>query len=247
MSRISNTLDSTLYFKKTFTYLKTNKWSWKYLIIPFFINFIISIILWVFLFNLIQGFVLGFSILSMIPAFFTGIISLIVVIISLLVTIYLFFLLANIISSPFNGLLTDKMLSKAGIQSESKVDFISLIIREVIRAIKFELMKLLLIIFLFLLGIIITAIPVLGVFIATIINFTGNTYLSLVDYFDPGLSYLGFNVSEKFRYVRRIIKQSWSFFLFSGFFMYIPLINIIYIPLAVVTANLVIIEKQKSE
>lgn len=246
MSKITNTLNSLFYIRKTFKYIKSNPWSWKYLIIPFFINLILSIALWIFLFNLIQGFVLGLGFLSIIPGFLTGIISFLVLVITFLTTIYLFFLLANIIASPFNGLLTDRMLSMAGIESENKTDVVSLVIREILRAIKFEVLKLVLVLLLFIVSLIITVIPVIGVLLAGLVNFIGNTYLSLVDYFDPGLSYKGVDVTGRFKYVKHIVKDSWGFFLVSGLIMYIPLINIVYIPLAVITANLVLIEKDKS-
>jgi CysZ protein len=181
-----------------------------------------------------------------IPGFLTGVISFLVLVITFLTTIFLFFLLANIIAAPFNGLLTDKMLTKAGVESENKTDLVSLVLREINRAIKFEVLKLLLVLVLFVLTLIITIVPVVGVLLAGVINFIGNTYLSLVDYFDPGLSYKGYDVSGKFKYVKNIIKESWGFFLLSGLIMYIPFINIIYIPLAVITANLVLIEKNKS-
>lgn len=246
MSKISSTLNTLFYIRKSFKYVKSNPWCWKYLIIPFVINLILSIVLWILLFNLIQGFILGLSFLSIIPAFLTGLISILVLIITFFTTIFLFYLLANIIASPFNGLLTDKMLSKAGIESENKTDVVSLIIREIIRALKFEALKLALVFMLFILGLIISVVPVVGVILAGLINFFGNTYLSLVDYFDPGLSYKGFEVPAKFKYVKNITKDSWGFFLVSGLMMYIPVINIVYIPIAVITANLVLIEKNKS-
>ncbi|MCA9379604.1 EI24 domain-containing protein [Candidatus Dojkabacteria bacterium] len=246
MGKISSSLNTLFYIRKSFQYIKANKWSWKYLLVPFILNLILSIVLWVLLFNLIQNFVLGLSFLSVIPGFLTGVISFLVLVITFLTTIFLFFLLANIIASPFNGLLTDKMLTKAGVESENKTDLVSLVVREIIRAIKFEVLKIFLVIVLFVLSLIISIVPVIGVVLAGVINFIGNTYLSLVDYFDPGLSYKGYNVSGKFKYVKNIIKESWGFFLLSGLIMYIPFINIIYIPLAVITANLVLIEKNKS-
>lgn len=243
MSKIRSSINSLFYIRKTFQYVKSNPWSWKYLLIPFLINLIFSVGLWVFLFNLIQGFVLGLGFLSVIPGFFAGFISFLVLIITFLTTIYLSFLLANIIASPFNGLLTDKMLKRAGIESANEQDVLSLILREVFRAIRFELLKLILVLFLFIFGLIISIIPVVGLLLAGLLNFMGNAYLSFVDYFDPGLSYKCVDVTEKFKFVRNIIKDSWWFFLLSGLIMYIPLINIVYIPLAVITANLILIEK----
>ena len=246
MRNISVSINSFLYIKKTREYIKANPWCVKYLIIPFVINSLLSIALWVFLFNIIQTFILSLGFLGAIPAFLSGVISFFVLVITFLTTIYLFFLLANLIASPFNGLLTDKMLSKAGIASENKTNVLSLITREIIRAIKFEVLKLFLVFLLFILSLIISVIPAIGVVLAGVLNFAGNTYLSLVDYFDPGLSYKGVNISSRFKYVKNVIKDSWGFFLISGLFMYIPFINIIYIPLAVITANLVLIEKEKA-
>lgn len=247
MSRISTTINSFFYTKKSFKYIRVNPWIWKYLIIPFIINLILSISLLFLLFNSIQGMLLGLSFLSVIPGFFTGFISILVFIITFIITVYLFFLLANIIAAPFNGLFTDKMLSDAGIVSENKTNLANLFIREISRAIKFEILKLFLVIVLFFTGLVISLIPAIGFLMAGLLSFVGNTYLSLVDYFDPGLSYIGVNISGRFKYVKNIVKDSWGFFIISGFVMYIPILNILYIPFAVITANLLLIEKNKSK
>jgi CysZ protein len=190
---------------------------------------------------------LGLSFLSAIPGFFTGFISILVFLITFIITVYLFFLLANIIAAPFNGFFTDKMLSNAGIVSENKANLVNLVIREISRAIKFEILKLFLVIVLFFTGLVISLIPAIGFLMAGLLSFVGNTYLSLVDYFDPGLSYIGVNISGRFKYVKNIVKDSWGFFIISGFVMYIPILNILYIPFAVITANLLLIEKNKSK
>lgn len=232
--------------KGTFHYIRTNHWSWKYLITPTIINLIIFFLVLFSLFNAINSLILGLSFFSLIPGIISTIVTWVVGLITLLASLLIFFLLANLIASPFNGLLAEKMLVKEGILKDKKESLIKTILIEVGRTLKFEMVKVSLVVTMFLLGLVISAVPLVGVALAGVLNIIGNTYLALVDFFDPALSNMKMPVSERFQYVKKHLKGNYGLFFATMVVMFIPLVNILYIPFAVVSSTLFFIEDQKN-
>lgn len=231
--------------KQTFVYIRKNRWTWKYLLIPGVINFILFFVIWLSLFGVIKAFLLGLSVFSLIPAFVSTLAAAFIGIATLLVSLFMFFLLANLIASPFNGLLAEKMLIKEGLLKNTNNSILKAILIEVKRTINFEVVKIILIICIFLLGLVIGVIPVIGFPLAWIINVAGNAYLALVDFFDPALSSMETPVSQRFRYVRDSLKGNYGLYFLTMIVMFIPLVNIIYIPFAVVSSTLSYIEDRR--
>lgn len=245
MGIFDNTYKPLFFAADTFIFIRKNRWSWKYLIIPAVINFFLFFIIWLSLFSIIKTFLLGLSVFTLIPAFVSTIATGLIFIVTLLVSLYLFFLLANLVASPFNGLLAEKMLVREGLLNVSKNSLLKTIMIEVRRSITFEIIKFFLIIGVFLLSLILGALPVVGFVLAGSINAIGHAYLALMDFFDPVLSNAKMPVPNRFRYVSSHLKGNWGLFFLTMGVMYIPLINIIYIPFAVVSSSLSYIEDQK--
>lgn len=221
-----------------YRFIVKNRWSWKYLLIPILINLTLFFLFWFLLFDFVKVFVSGLEVLSSIPHIFTTIVSGLLLLITFLISIYIFFLLATLIASPFNGLLVEKMLVNSGILSQTTDSGIKRIVIEIFRAVQFESVKIFLIILIALAGFLIAFIPAIGLFLSTTLSFAGNSYLTLADFFDPVLSYKGMPVSRRFLYVKRSLSDNFGLFLVSGLFMYVPIINIFYIPIGVIAATL---------
>lgn len=244
MAFLADSYKPIFFAKDTFVYIRNNRWAWKYLIIPAIINFFLFFVIWLSLFSVIKAFLLGLSVFSLIPAFVSTLAAAVIFMVTLLVSLFLFFLLANLIASPFNGLLAEKMLIKEGLLKNTNNSILKTILIEIQRTVKFEIVKIILIICIFLLGLVVGAIPVIGFSLAGLINVAGNAYLALVDFFDPALSSMKTPVTQRFRYVRNHLKGNYGLYFVTMIVMFIPLVNIIYIPFAVVSSTLSYIEDQ---
>lgn len=240
-----STYKPLFFAKDTFSFVYKNRWSWKYLIIPAIINFFLFFFVWSFLFVFTKTYISGLSFFASIPSFVSTITMGLIFLVTLMVSLLLFFLLANFIASPFNGLLAEKMLIKEGLLKVSTNSLLKTILIEIQRTIKFEIVKIFLTISIFVFGLILGIVPIAGFLLASIFNMTGNAYIALMDFFDPALSNVRMPVSDRFRYVRGHLKENWGLFFLTMFVMYIPMINIIYIPFAVVSSTLSFIEDQK--
>lgn len=238
---------SPIFFAKgTFSYVRTNRWTWKYLLIPAFINLCLFFLIWFSLFSLINSLILGLSFFSVIPLIFSTIVAWVISLITLFVSLMLFFLLANFIASPFNGLLVEKMLVREGLLKDQRESLVKTILAEIGRTLKFEVVKVVLAVTIFLLGLVLGAIPIVGVALASTLNIVGNAYLALVDFFDPALSNMKVPVTMRFKYVQSHLKDNYGLFFLTMAMMFIPLINIVYIPFAVVFATLSFIDEKKN-
>lgn len=231
---------------KTINFLKKNRWSYKYIILPYFINFLLFVFVWYSIFTFFSGLLLSISLLQAIPAYLTFIVSGTLLIVTFLVCAYFIFLISSIVASPFNGLLVKKILHQEVLLNIEEKTNIYSIFAELKRSSSFEILKLILIVLIFLAGLIFPLIPIIGVAIAFLLNYLGNTYLTLVDFYDPALSNMGIGVSDRFKYVRKNLLKNKSLFIGTLFLTFIPLVNIVFIPFAVISATLTYINKKKS-
>jgi CysZ protein len=242
----SKSTSKTKGFSNTLSFLKNNKWSYKYIIFPYILNLLIFIIFWISLFNFLSALILGLGFLQSIPALLTAFVSGTLLILTFLICAYLLFLFSSLIASPFNGILVQKMLENEKLIKKSETTGVNTIINEIKRSATFEVVKLFLIGALFVLGLLLPVIPLVGVLLSLVINYVGNTYLALVDFYDPALSNSGFAVRERFKFVRSNILKNKKLFLATLTITFIPLINILFIPFAVISATLTFIRISKS-
>ncbi len=242
MQNNSEIITSFSHLKQTSTYVIKNKWIWVYLIVPWILNFIILFVFWFFVFNALQATILGLSFLAGSAGILSGIISVILFILTGFIGIIIFYFLASLIASPFNGLMVESMIDRAGYIKDSEKGFIKSIVTELFRSLKFEGIKLILVVFFILGSLLLGLLPIIGVVVAAILTYFGNTYLAVVEYYDPVLSTVGVEVRGRFRYVKKNLRGNFGLFLLSGLMIYIPVVNILYIPFAVITATLTYIK-----
>ena len=242
MQSNSEIIMSFFQLKQTSTYVIKNKWIWIYLIIPWILNVIILFVFWFIVFNALQATVLGLSFFAGSGGILSGIVSVILFILTGFIGIIIFYLLASLIASPFNGLMVESMLGRVGYIKDSDKGFIKSIANELFRSLKFEGIKLTLIVIFISGSLLLGLLPIIGVVVAGILTYFGNTYLALVEYYDPVLSSSGVEVRDRFRHVKKNLKGNFGLFLLSGLMIYIPIINILYIPFAVITATLTYIK-----
>jgi len=234
-SVITNSFSQPL---SAFKYVSKNPWVWVYLIVPWILNLIILFVFWFFVFNALQASILGLGFLAGVTGIVSGIISFVLFVLTGFVGILVFYFLATLISSPFNGLMVEAMLGRAGYIKKNNEGLIKSIVKEISRSLKFEGLKIFLIIIFLLGSLLLGLLPVIGIVVATILTYFGNTYLAVVEYYDPVLSSNGYEVRDRFRYVKKNLSGNLGLFLLTGLMIYIPIVNILYIPYAVITATL---------
>lgn len=238
MRNKSEVIKSFSQLPKVFGYISKNAWIWAYLIVPWILNLLLLFIFWFIVFNSLQTSILGLGFIAGAAGIWTGIINFVLFMVTGFLGVLVFYLFATIIASPFNGLMVESMLKRAGYSKNTDEGLMRSILYEILRSLKFEAIKLTLIILFILGSILLGFLPIIGVFVASVITYFGNTYLAVVEYYDPVLSSTGINVKDRFRYVRTNIRSNFGLFMLSGLMIYIPIINILYIPFAVITATL---------
>ena len=142
-------------------------------------------------------------------------------------------------------MMVEKMMIKAGIIKRSEASMIKDFIDGVKYSIKYEIIKIIILLLVFSISLLIGVVPVVGVFIAGFVTYFGNIFLSLVDFFDPVLSLSRYEVKERFVYVKDNIHRNIGLAIITGIAIYLPILNIFYIPFAVIGATLSHLENDR--
>jgi CysZ protein len=168
-------------------------------------------------------------------AIVAGLLRLILTIVLLLVTGFVFLQFGFILGAPFYGKLSEAVERlKTG-----NVEIVEINpLREIGRAILYELKKLGLVISIGLPLLILNILPGLGTLIATIGTVTLSSTLVCLDFFDATLERRRLKFRQKLGIVRRSFPASGGFALVCFGLVSIPLINLIGIPLCVMAGTL---------
>jgi CysZ protein len=165
----------------------------------------------------------------------TGLLRLVLTVLLLLVTGFVFLQFGFILGAPFYGKLSEAVERiKTGSVEIVEVNPL----REVGRAILYELKKLGLVISLGIPLLLLNLLPVLGTAIATIGTMILYSTLVCLDFFDATLERRRLKFRQKLGIVRRSLPASGGFALICFGLVSIPLINLVGIPLCVVAGTL---------
>ncbi len=230
---------------KVARYTAHNKWIWRYILIPWCINIVVLFVFWIAFFRLINNVLFSFEILSDVSGLIATSINVILFLFTILIGVLVFYSLATIIAAPFNSMMVEKMMIKAGIIKRSEASMIKDFIDGVKYSIKYEIIKTIILLLVFSISLLIGVVPVVGVFIAGFVTYFGNIFLSLVDFFDPVLSLSRYEVKERFVYVKDNIHRNIGLAIITGIAIYLPILNIFYIPFAVIGATLSHLENDR--
>lgn len=227
---------------------------WHYLIMPILVNFILGIIFYsavtlfgwqemgdliTFLETWLEGIStnlpswLGF--LTVIILSLALVLRVILIILLLIGTGFIFLQLGVILGAPWYGKLSEALEKHyTGTVENIEVG----IIRDISRAILFEVKKLLLIIGVSISLLIINFLPVLGTILSTIGSFILTGTIVCLDFFDSPLERRRLKFRAKLGFILKALPASASFSAVCLLLISIPLLNLITIPLCVASGTL---------
>ncbi|MTF38542.1 EI24 domain-containing protein [Cyanobacterium aponinum] len=233
-----------------------NKTLWRYLIIPILINILVGIISYILLLNPSLNFYDNFTnnlilrvdqlidslpqwlefltyIISAIASFLKGI----MIIILLILVGFVILQFGGILGSPFYGKLSEKI----EILKKGNLDLIEInIVREIFRAILFELKKLLFIIVFSIPLFLLNFIPAFGNLISLIGGLSITVTIICLDFFDATLERKRLSFREKLKFVWGGFPLTTGFGLICLALISIPFVNLIAIPICVSAGTLLI-------
>lgn len=229
-------LESFLMPFKAIRFLFKNKKLWKYIAIPVFLNIVIVGGFGIWSFFLIKGWLLGFFIGGWMMILFYIVITLVGTALFAFVMV-LFMLLANIINAPFNDLLSEKT-EEILIKKKNDEKFSLKILSKDLRRTVFEEFKKL---FVFgggqLILLLLNFIPVIGNIAYAILSFLFTVFLLSYEYLDYPMSRKRIEFKTKIKFIKENWQSAFGFGLAVFVLLFIPLVNLVFIPLCVVGAT----------
>ncbi|MGI0481174.1 EI24 domain-containing protein [Geminocystis sp. CENA526] len=242
-------------------FIANHKQLWQYLIIPIIINICVGITTYIFLLNpslkLFDSFTNNIiisvdnainqlpewsNILIAILLFISQILKVILFLILLIIIGFIIVQFGSIIGSPWYGKLSEKL----EILYTGKLEIVEVnIIQEILRAILFELKKLLLIIVISVPLFLLNFIPAMGNLISLVGGITLTCTIICLDFFDATLERKRLHFREKLKFVWGKLPTTAGFGLICLTLISIPLLNLIIIPLCVSAGTLLVCDKLK--
>lgn len=224
-----------------------------FIIIPYIINAIIFILLFGFVFAFFNQQINSLTSLLEFNGFLEGLISTTLKLIgSLLAIVFTSFLLisiALIIQSPFNSIITESILKENNIEKINDKTGIKFVIKDLLRALEFEIVKLLIIVLVFIITFALNFIPFIGSILYLVINTFNIFFLNLLDLLDPSYNYLGFKVAKEIKFTFKNIFNYLGFGILAYIVWGIPVVNFLLMPIFYSSATLALLgvysEKQR--
>ena len=244
---------------RTFKLLRQNPQLLTYIIIPLVINILLGILLYWQFWNLGNASVdiLRFygqqwldQITQQVPQIMPYLLPLLKGLFWLIIWLWRFILLiftgfllsqvGGILGSPWYGQLSEKLEKKLlGKLSVQEVG----IVKDIQRAIAFELKKLVILIGVGLVCFGLNFLPGIGTIIATAIGIGSAATLTCLDFFDPPLERRRLRFRQKLAMIGKSLPSSAGFGLASLLWISIPLVNLVTIPLSVTAGTLFFCEE----
>ncbi|NJM08053.1 hypothetical protein HC891_20485 [Candidatus Gracilibacteria bacterium] len=212
---------------------------WRFVVIPIVINIVVGLFLYASLF------VAGFQAIERLVGNFAFAEVVEVVLQALLFVVLLAligFLLVRfgvVLGSPWYGELSERLESKlSGVQYTPKAVQWHTALRDILRALLYELKKLLLTIVVGLPLLLVNLIPVAGQMVAASGWFVLGVTITCLDFFDPPLERRRYSFRRKLSHVFRMMPASAGFGLACFSLVTIPFINLLAIPLCIAAGTM---------
>lgn len=244
---IKNLIFSLTINFQSILYIVRHPRTWFFIITPIVINIILTVLLFIISFKFLSGSIDKYLLRIELLAKFHFIITALKLfggLIIFIINIWLFLTLAMIISAPFNGFITEKILDEYNIPNRVEFSGLKLIRFEIIRALKFEFQKIIVMILFFLFTSILHLVPVLGTSFFVIINYIFASYIILLDLQDGAIARFNVSFKEKNKSIFTNLDYYLPFGLYSNLILAIPILNFIYLPIAAISATFLFIENR---
>lgn len=207
-------------------YINSHPKLYKYILIPIAVNILIFFVFIVLLFWVFN------SVFQKIGpegnGFFEVVVKILILIISVLISIYTFNTISGIVNGPFYDSLIENIFSSEGLEIQETPFLL-----DIQKSIKSETKKLLLSILLFLISLIVGLIPVLGQILFAFVNFVGFLIFNGLSLYDPMWNRSSFKFKRRIETILKNPTTYWPNILLSGFLTNIPLLNLITLPYAI--------------
>lgn len=218
-------------------YFLRNRWTWKYVAIVIFIN-IIAFVLTIWLLFFIFGSVIDwtFGLFSIDPQGVTSIVvSIIAGILAVLAVILVFTSISSILNAPIYSLLTEALLKR---ESQYILDSYPHrgLLGEIYYAIGLEINKYVVIVWIFIATLLFNVLPVVGQILFVIATILQLIIITGIDLFEPLIAKFRLRFWDKVKFILSRPFRYWPFLIVAGFLSSIPIINIITIPLSIISA-----------
>ncbi|MGQ9550582.1 MAG: EI24 domain-containing protein [Roseiflexus sp.] len=213
---------------------------WKYIIVPVFLNVLVGAMLYVGL--LFAGFRSIDAWIAGLPEWATVIAWLLrgLLVVVLLIAIgYLLVRFGVVIGSPFYSRLSERLEEeRSGVAFDSPPPTVGNVIRDIARAVLFEIKKLILALIIGAPILLLNLIPGVGTVLATAGGIALGATISCLDFFDPPLERRRLRFREKLEFIRQGLPATAGFGLICLGLVSIPLINLFAVPLCITAGTL---------
>lgn len=245
MSRMSNFIRGAAYpLKALFTLNRTPR-LWGFVIVPILVNLVVGATLYLAL--LLAGMRAIDGLIAGLPAWMAvlGIVLRVLLVLGLLiVTGFVLVRFGVVLGAPWYSRLSEQLeLQLTGQAPSSVAGGLAGILRDIGRALLFELQKLLLVVGVGLPLLLLNLVPALGTALATVGGIVLGATIACLDFLDYPLERRQLSFGAKLRAIRRGLPASAGFGLVCLVLTSIPFVNLLAIPLCVAAGTLFFCEQ----
>ncbi len=210
---------------------------WRYIVIPIVLNIMIGLILYTTLlwagFQAIEAFLVGW------PLWIEWLIRGLLVIALFLGLGYILVRFGVVLGSPFYSRLSELIEERLrGVVRTASPTAPASVVHDVLRALLFELKKLLLVLLIGTPTLLLNLIPGVGTLLATGAGIAIGVTITCLDFFDPPLERRRLSFRGKLSFIRRHLPASAGFGLICLGLVSIPFFNLIAVPICITAGTL---------
>ena len=233
-SRLTDIVYSFKVISLSFVYILTRPRLYIFILLPFVLNLIGFFVFFGLVFNFIFDYFNNLTDLlefdTQVEQIIDTVLDILGFLISLIVSGYFLNTIALIVQSPFNTYIVEMMLAQNGYKKQSSNNFFSGLLVELVRATKFELIKLLLIVMAFVITFVLNFIPLVGGILYLLINSIIIFLLNLLDLLDPTYNVKGMGVLSELKFTIGNLRNYFGLGLLAYIVWGIPFINFFLMP-----------------
>ncbi|WP_298815670.1 EI24 domain-containing protein [Chloroflexus sp.] len=218
---------------------------WRYIAIPIGLNLLVGFALYTTL--LLAGFQAIETLLAGWPVWIAWLAQIVLVIALFIGLGYLLVRFGVVLGSPFYSRLSELLEERLlGVATTAPPANVANVLRDLSRAVLFEVKKLLLTLSIALPALLLNFIPGAGSILATIAGITLGATIACLDFFDPPLERRRLAFRAKLVFIRRHLPASAGFGLICLALVSIPLLNLLAVPVCITAGTLFFCEQARS-